>query len=281
MRSIVIACSDIRHPELLMPYYGAPSKGCEACRSRKVKVRPHSVSALPLLEHEPTPQTLQQCDGGRPTCDRCAQSGRQCPGYRELGAVIFRDENGRIVRRATARRGAVADGNSTTVAADDEGVQKEEVQANSRRNAAIKVRGWRVSDVAGQRQQSKKHSRPKGGGELPIATSLPTATVHMRIGANEGISFFRREFCWEAVGMHFDSWRSISPDLLSITSAFGLALLSFARRSPELRAKAYNEYGAALKLANASLSQPEKARSDTTLAVVVLLSFFEVRFSSP
>jgi hypothetical protein len=105
----------------------------------------------------------------------------------------------------------------------------------------------------------------------------PTVTVPVRIGPNEGICFFRKEFSWEAVAMHYEALKEVTPELHSITSAFGMALLSFARRAPELRQKAYNEYGTSLQLANMSLSQPDNAKSDTTLAVVILMSYFEVR----
>jgi hypothetical protein len=181
------------------------------------------------------------------------------------------------MRRVTTKRGA-ADEN--TAAVGTEGVvvsQGEEAKARSHGGGAIKVRGWRESRVAEQQQDKEKSRWSKD--VVAAAACRPTAAVPVRIGENEGISFFRQELAWEAVGMHFGSWGPISPALRSITSAFGLALLSFARRSPELRREAYNEYGAALQHAGQSLSHPEKAKSDTTLAVVVLLSFFEVSVS--
>ncbi|KAL2862427.1 Zn(II)2Cys6 transcription factor [Aspergillus lucknowensis] len=60
-----------------MVYYGALSKGCELCRRRKIK-----------------------CDERKPRCLKCEKSNRVCPGYRDLGDVLFRDESSRALRLA-------------------------------------------------------------------------------------------------------------------------------------------------------------------------------------
>jgi hypothetical protein len=178
-----------------------------------------------------------------------------------------------------AKGGPAAVALETAVIDDnDANARRHEVQVKPQSNTGIKVKGWRIADVArlhNPEQQSRaEQSRPRQpqGGEV----MLHPTTVSVRIGANEGVSFFRQEFWWESVAMHFPTWQTLPPDLHSIISAFGLAMLSFARRSPPLGHQAYNEYGAALQLANHSLSEPATARSDSTLAVVILMSFFEV-----
>ena len=40
-----------------------------------------------------------QCDQRKPGCLRCEKSNTQCPGYRNLNEVVFRDETRRIVQR--------------------------------------------------------------------------------------------------------------------------------------------------------------------------------------
>ncbi|OJJ42449.1 hypothetical protein ASPZODRAFT_1311720 [Penicilliopsis zonata CBS 506.65] len=61
-----------------MPFSGRPSPSCLGCRERRIK----------------------QCDRVRPACSQCRRVGRSCTGYRDVDALIFRDENARTRRRA-------------------------------------------------------------------------------------------------------------------------------------------------------------------------------------
>ncbi|KAJ6005300.1 hypothetical protein N7451_003244 [Penicillium sp. IBT 35674x] len=60
-----------------MVYYGKISLGCQRCRQRKVK-----------------------CDQRKPGCVKCERSATECPGYRNLTEILFRDESERIIRKA-------------------------------------------------------------------------------------------------------------------------------------------------------------------------------------
>ncbi|KAF2268553.1 hypothetical protein CC78DRAFT_540821 [Lojkania enalia] len=70
-----------------MVYTGKPSRGCQMCKSRRIK-----------------------CDEKRPTCGQCQKSGRTCPGYPDEFDLVFRDENKAMERKArktsSARSGA-------------------------------------------------------------------------------------------------------------------------------------------------------------------------------
>ncbi|KAB5522151.1 hypothetical protein GE09DRAFT_1155251 [Coniochaeta sp. 2T2.1] len=59
-----------------MGYHGVLSKGCERCRQRKVR-----------------------CDQRKPSCLKCEKVKTQCPGYRNLTDVLFRDESAKIAQR--------------------------------------------------------------------------------------------------------------------------------------------------------------------------------------
>ncbi|KAK0709849.1 hypothetical protein B0T26DRAFT_835922, partial [Lasiosphaeria miniovina] len=65
-----------------MVYYGALSRGCQQCRQRKVK-----------------------CDQRKPACLRCEKAKTKCPGFRNLGDVMFRDESRRIIAKAKLEYG--------------------------------------------------------------------------------------------------------------------------------------------------------------------------------
>ncbi|OCK84498.1 hypothetical protein K432DRAFT_378513 [Lepidopterella palustris CBS 459.81] len=66
-----------------MVYTGKPSRGCQTCKSRRIK-----------------------CDEIRPTCTQCRKSGRTCPGYPDEFDLIFRDENAALERRARKASGS-------------------------------------------------------------------------------------------------------------------------------------------------------------------------------
>ncbi|EUC35836.1 hypothetical protein COCCADRAFT_89699 [Bipolaris zeicola 26-R-13] len=59
-----------------MSYRGRPSKGCEACRARKVK-----------------------CDEARPACSRCTKASHECK-YRDQADILFRNQTASAAQRA-------------------------------------------------------------------------------------------------------------------------------------------------------------------------------------
>ncbi|PHH67650.1 hypothetical protein CDD82_1244 [Ophiocordyceps australis] len=69
-----------------MVYCGKPSRGCQMCRTRRIK-----------------------CDETKPTCNQCAKSRRTCPGYKDEFDLVFRNETQATERRARkANRKALA-----------------------------------------------------------------------------------------------------------------------------------------------------------------------------
>ncbi|KAM0811967.1 putative Zn(2)-C6 fungal-type domain-containing protein [Seiridium cardinale] len=60
-----------------MVYCGKPSRGCQMCRTRRIK-----------------------CDETKPTCNQCTKSRRQCPGYKDEFDLVFRNETQATERRA-------------------------------------------------------------------------------------------------------------------------------------------------------------------------------------
>ncbi|TVY36406.1 White-opaque regulator [Lachnellula occidentalis] len=74
-----------------MVYCGKPSRGCQMCRTRRIK-----------------------CDETKPTCLQCQKSRRQCPGYKDEFDLVFRNETQATEKRATKplhtkRHGILAD----------------------------------------------------------------------------------------------------------------------------------------------------------------------------
>ncbi|KFA75277.1 hypothetical protein S40288_00172 [Stachybotrys chartarum IBT 40288] len=65
-----------------MVYCGKPSKGCSNCRERKIR-----------------------CDQKEPGCGQCEKRQQECPGYRNLVDLMFRDESTHVIKKATKTRG--------------------------------------------------------------------------------------------------------------------------------------------------------------------------------
>jgi hypothetical protein len=186
-----------------------------------------------------------QCDGRRPACERCERQGRSCPGYRDLGGVIFRDENSRIVRRVAKKYG----------------------------NKPLAAPSASLASPAASASATATFDNDHDGSP---ALQVPVSMVSARLGPNEGVCYFHQEFCWETVPLYAGSWAGPSSTLANATGAIGLAMLSFKRRSTSLAQEAFAEYGTAMHVVNRELSNPATALSDSTLAIVVLMSFFEV-----
>lgn len=104
----------------------------------------------------------------------------------------------------------------------------------------------------------------------------------MQIGTDEAVSFFHQQLSWETVPKNALIYADTKSSTLLIhaTAAIGLALLSFARNSTKLKHQSFVEYGTALSQVHNSLSRPETAITDLTLAQIVLIGYFEVNIAS-
>ncbi|KAI9825307.1 MAG: hypothetical protein M1819_000553 [Sarea resinae] len=59
-----------------MVYCGKPSRGCQACKTRRIK-----------------------CDEGKPACFQCTKSKKSCPGYKDDFDLVFRNETNAVARK--------------------------------------------------------------------------------------------------------------------------------------------------------------------------------------
>jgi hypothetical protein len=69
-----------------------------------------------------------------------------------------------------------------------------------------------------------------------------------------------------------------SPALQATIKAVGMAGMSRVHSLPKMKYSAAVEYSTALRATNRALQDSKVARSDSTLAAVVLLSTYEVRY---
>ncbi|OHF00601.1 hypothetical protein CORC01_04140 [Colletotrichum orchidophilum] len=82
-----------------MVYCGKPSKGCSNCRERKVR-----------------------CDQREPGCGQCEKRQQQCPGYRNLVDLMFRDESSHVIKKAakTKARGRLKNAQASSAGSSTE-----------------------------------------------------------------------------------------------------------------------------------------------------------------
>lgn len=89
-----------------MVFCGKPSKGCASCRKRRIKVNASHTYCVASVQHCPSSLNLRnlttsQCDQLDPECTQCKRAGKKCSGYRDQLALMFRDENEKVVQKAS------------------------------------------------------------------------------------------------------------------------------------------------------------------------------------
>ncbi|TQV92314.1 hypothetical protein V2A60_007006 [Cordyceps javanica] len=263
-----------------MVYCGKPSKGCSNCRKRKVK-----------------------CDQGEPHCGQCQKRQLQCPGYRNLVDLMFRDESEHVIEKATTYRkrsdarkqspspaSPYSSDDSFSPSISARSLSWKEAQAASKfpsskarrkKACATASHGWLCEK---QQEMVRAKNDPN---KINPDLFLPCHTVdsfHER-----GMAFFfsrhvaRNDIGYQSYDFIYDVWKpppNPSPanqdSIAAGVVAIGLAGLSKVTRSTEMMDMARRNYGAALNLTTAALSDPSEAVKDTTMLSVLLLSTYEV-----
>ncbi|PON22883.1 hypothetical protein TGAM01_v208138 [Trichoderma gamsii] len=213
-----------------MGYCGKPSAACERCRHRRLK-----------------------CDYRTPSCTQCARAEVNCPGYRNLLDIKFKDQGEEVIRkyRPPARKKRPI---STSSAVEPQ--------------PSVPSREPRDSDGSGALRLDKTASiisRPNPEyPEQDIARSFLYAN-YMTGGPRCGHMSYLLPL--------MESSRNSAAN--AAVNAVALAALSNIRLSPKTMRKAHQEYTTALSLTNLALQDPVMCRTDDTLAAVVMLGTFE------
>ena len=236
-----------------MPNSGRPSRGCHACRTRKIK-----------------------CDETRPSCQRCLTTDRVCPGYRDTSDLTFRDMRSTAerkvqtrVRERTNQRQAEEDSLSTPSISRRPSLQKERSSSTN------------TSAIIGRTSASISPDRagPSLSG-VPKAVDLDWKSLSLdhffldyvlrvrRIGSMPGHLDFLPEMC-----------REQPRNSCLMEGLYAVALARIAKQSSltHFAMQARRSYGRALTLLNAALRDTKQAKQDSTLTTVSMLSMYEVR----
>ncbi|RFU24838.1 hypothetical protein B7463_g11496, partial [Scytalidium lignicola] len=234
-----------------MVYCGKPSKGCQNCRERKIK-----------------------CDQARPGCGQCAKLQKECPGYRNLLDLAFRNESDSVIKKAKAR----AKFSRETAASQT--VIKPQTTKNpshvSTPASDVSADSYETSRSSGRTPSSFSSSDSVDSPALSSFAMVPSM-------GQRGTTFFVNNFVaqqsWPSQG-HFsfliDICRRDGLDdwLLHGMTAVGLACQANSTKSSQLMVQARREYMAALRATNKALRSPD-ATKDSTVVTIMVLSIFE------
>ena len=247
-----------------MVFCGKPSKGCGECRSRKIR-----------------------CDQARPTCSQCVKGNRTCPGYRDQLSLMFRDESQQVVRKART-------GGSRRAKPSRKSPRRVSPSPSTSSSDAVLPPGGgpggtpgNLNDPSDVTDVLPSSSSPPDGALSPLVEPSPRLMMQpsYQFNDSEAICFFLHSNSWPGTFWMMDfgpdfwlqgggspSHQAMKAGLISV----GTAMLSRIRQSANMQVTAEKEYGYALQLLTTAVMDEEEAKTNPTLAAVLLLAIFEV-----
>ncbi|KAK0122056.1 hypothetical protein ONS95_010320 [Cadophora gregata] len=228
----------LNYNQCIMVYCGKPSKACGECRLRRTK-----------------------CDTRRPACSQCIRAGRTCNGYRDPSDMIFRDESGDLKSRRHRLKISQFPkkerlGNMTPTAADSTG--------------ALIITG---SD------RSPQPSSTTNCQTLPVmCLGLGTSPGEQATCFFFQNYVFQQDFSFRGnfqYLLEIYEQEDVKDGLADSVSALGLVGLAHFWGAPSILAFASAKYNSALLTISSQLRTIEGARSDQTMAAIMLLGLYE------
>ncbi|KAE8379369.1 hypothetical protein BDV26DRAFT_259676 [Aspergillus bertholletiae] len=280
-----------------MVYCGRPSASCGNCRAKK-----------------------KRCDKAVPGCGQCQRTGRECPGYRDLTSLIFRDESSHVINKVQARitkrdasrvRTPTSAGRSQTTASPlqqlEQGVLSDDplftghsqssagtnaLQANNAFPNANNTIPDALDDgtaSCGPGLESKNVGNGQGnrGKESDDQMSIPPPfTLPLDMIA---LNYFLAHYIVQE-SPPSSGFLSYVPSILTLDDdneilqggilAVGFAGVAHSTRQADLRCRSRAMYTRTIKRMNRALEDPQTARQHSTIVTVLILSLYEFGESS-
>ncbi|TVY81468.1 hypothetical protein LSUE1_G002769 [Lachnellula suecica] len=220
-----------------MVFCGKPSGGCHACRARKTR-----------------------CDKVPEGCTQCKKAKRTCPGYRNPGDLIFRDESTNVVHKIKARE--------------------------ARESRRTKTKGSPASDITIPQDDDTESISLSTSLEIVQQDNSPLSAEYALAPTLEdrAVGCFVFNYVMNRNGPsrgHMQNLAEMSrvnvlgDSLTTAIKAVGLAAYAHAARAPSLSQNASFQYMKAIQLTNAALRSPEDVTKDSTLMAIHILSIYE------
>ncbi|KAH6661662.1 hypothetical protein F5X68DRAFT_178583 [Plectosphaerella plurivora] len=272
-----------------MVYCGKPSKGCSNCRERKIRL------------------TRDLKDQREPCCGQCEKRCQNCPGYRNLVDLMFRDESSTVIKKAIkkprellTRDAAIRqcpDPPTNCSAPPPESISFDplkpaDTHTTSRLGGgASQVPCLIVSDqeTNGTTESSVSYASSDNCTSTRLSLQV-TAHAPASMFEQQGIAYFFAKYV-NADGLAnvqpfdfvFEIWRPLrcldvrqDDSVMAAMAAVGLAGLSQLKTSSDLLTWSRRSYGTALRLTNNAIRRSSDAVKDTTLLSVLILSLYEL-----
>ncbi|EKG09917.1 hypothetical protein MPH_13007 [Macrophomina phaseolina MS6] len=244
-----------------MVYTGKPSRGCQTCKTRRIR-----------------------CDEVRPSCGNCRKSGRTCPGFPDEFDLIFRNENAAVARR-TKRAASKQKASPTTSSSSP---STESSQQSPQQSANQEINSLPVVKQTTSNEPPEFRVLPQENALQAFfawrGPSLPQG-LHFSIEAQATAFFFRnfvlppqQKECergfFDILLPYFNETPEASPLHLA-THAVSLAVLGNYPGRAQLMREAARFYGQALQKAQLALKDPAQAKSDETLLTIMMFVLYE------
>ncbi|KAH8819700.1 hypothetical protein F5884DRAFT_23244 [Xylogone sp. PMI_703] len=224
-----------------MVYCGKPSRGCQMCRTRRIK-----------------------CDETRPTCLQCQKSRRQCPGYKDDFDLVFRNETQATERRARRTVVVKKTGPPGFDKTFDQDLASSSLVKPQNDNLVIEPA------LQARKLMSNFLAEPVG---VPVEQQAPCyflanyVLMHKESSPGGYLDFL------------VPMVKTESPDSVVIAAFQAVAMAALANRpnakGSGLMHQAFTKYAQALRLTNLALQDQTLQKEDSTLAAVLCLGLFE------
>ncbi|KAH7369702.1 hypothetical protein BKA65DRAFT_3593 [Rhexocercosporidium sp. MPI-PUGE-AT-0058] len=226
-----------------MVYCGKPSRGCQMCRTRRIK-----------------------CDETKPTCNQCAKSRRVCPGYKDDFDLVFRNETQATERRARRAVNSKRTGSQITLA-----IQQSSFSVTAKDETSPERSPTLIAPNPDQDMSNAMV--PMGALTIPLEQQAPcffvsNFVIAPRLETRGYFDFLMPMLKNESANSHL----SLAFSAVAMAS---LANRPNTRGQRVLFSQAIGQYAKALKATNLALQTPAHQKTDATLAAILMLGFFE------
>lgn len=237
--------------------------------------------------------TLVQCDQREPGCGQCEKRQQQCPGYRNLVDLMFRDESSHVIKKAKAK--ARRKGHLIIEPSSSPDLRNRHSLTPEPRVKALSLVVPRSTPQTprspGQQsvwsQDDNDSIMSPESGSWPVTPAMALLYNLAPTCQERGTAyFFSRFVTMEETASHqkfdflYQVWKPVQDrevdGVLASMTAVGLMGLATMTRSPEMMEAAQKSYGSALRLINHALANPAEAAKDTTMLSVLILGVFEM-----
>lgn len=185
---------------------------------------------------------------------RCEKARLQCPGYRDLGDHMFRDESGKTVEKAQR---------STDV------------------GRMAQTRPVRAGDVIETAPAYSRTIKNGSSSSLSLGRSSMLCPPLTDMGASFFFSTYHLDeppfsgayYSWITKAYNGDQ---ASHGIRAAIEAAGMAGLANVLHAPQIASKSRAQYARALVATQRAMNDPTEVTTDETLLAVILLGLFEV-----